>query len=378
MSDKKPITIASIPAGVRLPWGSTMRNWLRRLDKRADAAAGRSADGKFTESNFKYFQSKSLAFLRKNASFAMSLKRYGTFAAFKASLVRRIRYTQRVDRKVNSLLTIARTSGNAQARFAAMRQLQSYAKHPGVVRYAISLLTMTPRQVINVFAQLYGKAKIRFALMFKPSLKKRIMTEIKTEALDTLASSRDQRAMPIIVAHLKHRDGAVRYSAMKALDAIYTSYHFFNKGITIKKHFPTPIIQRLLKDPSSNVRLLAARVLGMIKDPASESARSTALVGALNDRDGDVISTVMSSLTQIGSRWVIRYMVPFLQDRRMRLRVRAIEVLGYFRYAKSTPALITLLNKDPSSEVRATAARALGRLNDPRAKTALRQARMIP
>jgi HEAT repeat protein len=67
-------------------------------------------------------------------------------------------------------------------------------------------------------------------------------------------------------------------------------------------------------------------------------------------------------------------LLPLLQDHDKHLRYNLCTKLCYFGNSRAVDALIHVLNKDQSSDVRLMAAVALGRIGDPRAVLALQQA----
>jgi hypothetical protein len=122
----------------------------------------------------------------------------------------------------------------------------------------------------------------------------------------------------------------------------------------------------LLDDPNPRVRLSAARGLGRLGHPSVLPA----LLASLEGPRAIPVDVVADAACDIRS-CPVSLLRKGLESRSVPTRAAAVELLGRFQALDALDDVIELLQHDPSSEVRARAARALGRLGSPRAVDAL-------
>jgi HEAT repeat protein len=120
-----------------------------------------------------------------------------------------------------------------------------------------------------------------------------------------------------------------------------------------------------LKDPSKDVRSVALRSLAMVSDVRSFPLLTKELPQMAKREDGVFISTLKNALVSLGEP-----IVPFLLDKIDRYDERmlsiVIESLGEIGSREGVPALVAQLAYT-NPEIRAKAAKALGKINDPSA-----------
>lgn len=123
---------------------------------------------------------------------------------------------------------------------------------------------------------------------------------------------------------------------------------------------------QLLQDPEPKVRWAAARGLGRIGDASAVPV----LLGSLEGAHALPLDVVADAIVDIRD-----CPVPVLQENlrspSVATRTLALELLGRFQALAAADDVIELLHHDPSVEVRARAARSLGRMGSPRATGAL-------
>ena len=334
MPDNKPIVISKIPAYASLPNGVQMQRGMRMLDRAADRGVGKVPDGKFTKANFEYFRSKSNSYLRKHAIFALGLKKFSSFIAFK-KFVRKLIANSKAkpaNHIVAQLLRVAQMSRDPVKRWEAMTNLgDNFYWHPKVVKFALGLLRLTRTQARKHAATMYGSVRVAFILAFKPSLLADGMIRLKAAALKALGLGGDARQVRQIAPFLKHKDKRLRRAALKALRRIYAKHRTSAGNLSIRDPDPAPLTTVLIKDRNVATRKDAVRLLGMMTNVKTESVRLSALIAALNDSDAAVVVLAMEALASIGRKWTIPYIKPFLKDRRAGVRAKARECIGRFK-----------------------------------------------
>lgn len=127
-----------------------------------------------------------------------------------------------------------------------------------------------------------------------------------------------------------------------------------------------PVLEGLLEDADPEVRLVAARALGRVEDPAA----APALLRALTGRRRVPASIVGHSLAQLG-QGAEKSLVSALGDRQGQVRAVAADILGFAGAVGAAPALEARVEQDPDLRVRVRAAQALGRLEVSSACTVL-------
>ena len=119
---------------------------------------------------------------------------------------------------------------------------------------------------------------------------------------------------------------------------------------------------QLLQDPDAKVRWAAARGLGRLGHPSAVPALLASIEGSL-PVPIDVVAGAVAEIRECP--------VPLLRDGltspSVPTRALSVELLGRFQALVAADDVIDLLHHDPSVEVRARAARSLGRMGTPRA-----------
>lgn len=128
-------------------------------------------------------------------------------------------------------------------------------------------------------------------------------------------------------------------------------------------------LESMLRDRRREVRTIAVRCLGQLGKPESVPA----LLAAVDD-DGHPVpfGTVLVALKRIGSSGK-ESMKAGLTSGGGRRRAVIAEILGIEGSTEDTPDLISLLENDPSFEVKVRSARALGRIGSPKAIPSLKR-----
>ena len=118
----------------------------------------------------------------------------------------------------------------------------------------------------------------------------------------------------------------------------------------------------LLQDPDAKVRWAAARGLGRLGHPSAVPALLASIEGKL-PVPVDVVAGAVAEIRECP--------VPLLREGlaspSVPKRALTVELLGRFQALVAADEVIDLLHNDPSVEVRARAARSLGRMGSPRA-----------
>ena len=122
----------------------------------------------------------------------------------------------------------------------------------------------------------------------------------------------------------------------------------------------------LLHDRDPRVRWSAARALGRLGHPSALSP----LLASLEGPRALPVDAVADAVIQIRS-CPVAVLRQGLRSRSVASRAVTVELLGRFQALAAIDDVIERLHDDPSVEVRARAARALGRMSSPRAVEAL-------
>jgi len=123
-----------------------------------------------------------------------------------------------------------------------------------------------------------------------------------------------------------------------------------------------PDLVALLRDPDRDVRAAAAQGLARIGSPAAVPA----LLAALEGRNPLPVDFVIDAVGQIRD-CPVSLLRQGLRSHSVPTRAATVELLGRFQALAVTGEIATILQKDRSVEVRARAARALGRIGSPHA-----------
>lgn len=122
----------------------------------------------------------------------------------------------------------------------------------------------------------------------------------------------------------------------------------------------------LLQDPDPKVRWSAARGLGRLGDASTVPV----LLASLEGGRAVPIDVVADAVFEIRD-CPVSLLREGLGSASVSTRAVAVELLGRFQVLAAADEIVHLLDHDPSVEVRARAARALGRMGSPRATGAL-------
>jgi len=104
---------------------------------------------------------------------------------------------------------------------------------------------------------------------------------------------------------------------------------------------PLTLIRAALKDDSADVRQCAA--LGLAHHPHPDSI--PALIAALDDKDGMVVTLVANALSAIGSE-AVPSIIAALKAERLSTRIEAARALAGIKDYRSIPALMKALEED--------------------------------
>jgi HEAT repeat protein len=118
----------------------------------------------------------------------------------------------------------------------------------------------------------------------------------------------------------------------------------------------------LLQDDNPEVRWVAARALGRLGHPSAVPP----LLAALEGRRALPVDLVADAIFQIRD-CPVALLRQGLKSRSVPTRAVTVELLGRFQSVGATGDVIEVLQHDPSFEVRARAARCLGRIGSPHA-----------
>jgi HEAT repeat protein len=121
-----------------------------------------------------------------------------------------------------------------------------------------------------------------------------------------------------------------------------------------------PALGAALSNPifDGTARAAMARALGAIRS----SDVAAPLQAVLGDSDADVRAAAVGALRHAEGFHDGTVAVPLLSDAQESVRVQAIYTVAELKTTAATPALVTLLQTDPSASVRKRAAWALGRI----------------
>ena len=192
------------------------------------------------------------------------------------------------------------------------------------------------------------------------------LTPIQHEVLEHQARAllpslrgKDRETLGVILDRLGAVDAARRQAKSKRAVARAEAGEFL--GESGSPEAVRDLVQ-LLQDPDAKVRWAAARGLGRLGHPSAVPALLGSIDGSL-PVPVDVVAGAVAEIRECP--------VPLLREGlsspSVPKRALTVELLGRFQALAAADEVIDLLYSDPSVEVRARAARSLGRMGSPRA-----------
>lgn len=184
---------------------------------------------------------------------------------------------------------------------------------------------------------------------------------LETQAKNLLPSLRgkDRETLGVVLDRLGAVDAARRQAKSKRAGARAEAGEFL--GESGSPEAVRDLVQ-LLQDPDAKVRWAAARGLGRLGHPSAVPALLGSVEGTL-PVPIDVVAGAVAAIRECP--------VPLLREGlsspSVPKRALTVELLGRFQALVAADEVIDLLHNDPSVEVRARAARSLGRMGSPRA-----------
>jgi HEAT repeat protein len=188
---------------------------------------------------------------------------------------------------------------------------------------------------------------------------------LETQAKNLLPSLRgkDRETLGVVLDRLGAVDAARRQAKSKRALARAQAGAFL--GESGSPEAVRDLIQ-LLQDSDAKVRWAAARGLGRLGHPSAVPALLASIEGTL-PVPIDVVAGAVAEIRECP--------VPLLREGltspSVPKRALTVELLGRFQALVAADDVINLLHNDPSVEVRARAARSLGRMGSPRAVQSL-------
>ena len=196
------------------------------------------------------------------------------------------------------------------------------------------------------------------------------LSPVQLEALETQARSllpklrgRDQETLTALLDRRGAVDAARRDSHSKRAGTRARAGDFL--GLSGSPSAVRDLLN-LLHDPDPQVRWSAARALGRLGHPSALSP----LLASLEGPQALPVDVVADAVFQIRD-CPVSVLRQGLRSRSVPSRTVTVELLGRFQALAAIDDVVDLLRHDPSVEVRARAARALGRMGSPRATDAL-------
>jgi HEAT repeat protein len=132
-----------------------------------------------------------------------------------------------------------------------------------------------------------------------------------------------------------------------------------------------PLARAALDDPDGFVRATGAKLLGELADPQQAPALADVLA---HDPEPIPRQRAAEALAALGGETVLASLAAGLADPAERVRLACVDGLGALDPLSALEGLLHALAEDPSWEVRARAARALGPAADPAARAGLEAA----
>lgn len=185
------------------------------------------------------------------------------------------------------------------------------------------------------------------------------MLETQAKALLPSLRGKDRETLGVVLDRLGAVEAARRQTKSKRAVARAEAGEFLGESGS-----PDAVrdLVQLLQDPDAKVRWAAARGLGRLGHPSAVPALLASIEGHV-PVPVDVVAGAVAEIRECP--------VPLLREGlaspSVSTRALTVELLGLFQVLVAADEVISLLHNDPSVEVRARAARSLGRMGSPRA-----------
>jgi HEAT repeat protein/phage-related protein len=185
--------------------------------------------------------------------------------------------------------------------------------------------------------------------------------EIRCGAVDGLKELKDPRIITHLISALEDRDKYVRAHAVQAL------------GNLNDQRAVEPLIKILKDDIEEIVRLYVVYALGNLKDQRAVEP----LVITLGDSSTKVSKAASRVLGDLDVQWIEKPLINIIENKRYDTRtIPAIQLLGDIKSSLAVDPLIGILeNKKIGDKTQREAIKALGKINDRRAREPLLKAK---
>ncbi len=187
--------------------------------------------------------------------------------------------------------------------------------------------------------------------------------DVRAAAVEAMAVYKDARVVAPLIMALDDHNRLVRKSAETVLEASIQDFQQLNNPNV------TASFLEALKDNNRGVRVVAARLLGELKDPVS----APALIAALDDVDTDVRIAAKESLYKIKDTRAINSLVAALKAENPEVRSQIVGALSEYKDHRAIEPLLASI-KDTNADVRIRTIKALMELDDPRVVQPLTEA----
>lgn len=180
--------------------------------------------------------------------------------------------------------------------------------------------------------------------------------DVRVAVVEAMAGYKEVRVVAPLIKALDDHNRSVRKAAEAVLDVSIQDFRQLNDS-----RVTAPFLQAL-KDNNRGVRVVAARLLGELKDPESVPA----LVTALDDVDTNVRVAAKESLYKIKDTRAIDTLVAALKADNPEVRSQVVGALSEYKDHRAIEPLLTSV-KDTNADVRIKTIKALAKIDDPRA-----------
>jgi HEAT repeat protein len=211
---------------------------------------------------------------------------------------------------------------------------------------------------------------------------------VREEVVKSLGLLKDQSAVTILLTTLQDPVESVREQSIIALVSLYLDREaeFFVTRVSKKVYktvnpfsdqvgsdpsvieayvkVPPSVIDGIaahLVDPSTNIRLDAARALGVLRgQPAIPN-----LLDGMKTADVNLKIAILRSLYKIRDTSVDEALLPYLKDADKDVRVETLVTLGLLRSKKALPEMQQVYDQNPDTKLRLVAFQAISMVGDP-------------